>query len=72
MGELPVMQRKHERGRQTVAGRRTDDGAMCTLLVVEEIGGTFALYPHGAAQLGVRITNAAAVTLGTLLTGNAG
>lgn len=72
MGELPLMQREHERGRRTVPGTRTDDGATCTLLVVAETRGTWALYPHGAAQLGVRITDADAATLGIILTGDTG
>jgi hypothetical protein len=50
-----VMQRENERARLTAAGKRTDDGARCTLLAVREIGGTWALYPHGAGQLGVRL-----------------
>ena len=41
------MQLEGERQRYTVQGRRTDDHSRCTLVVVEEIGGTLALYPHG-------------------------
>ncbi|MGH4017597.1 MAG: hypothetical protein ACRDSL_27490, partial [Pseudonocardiaceae bacterium] len=33
------MQRDSERGRMTADGKRTDDGAKCTLLVVHEVGG---------------------------------
>ncbi|MGH4013738.1 MAG: hypothetical protein ACRDSL_07345 [Pseudonocardiaceae bacterium] len=47
MGELPVMQHEIERGRMTAAGRRTDDGERCPLLVVHEVGGSWAMYPHG-------------------------
>lgn len=58
-----MMQREHERNRLTVDGKRTDDSSTCTLLAVCEIGGTWALYPHGAAQLGVRITQTEATKL---------
>ena len=54
------MQRENERRRMTVDGRRTDDGTRCTLLAVHEVGGGWALYPHGAGQLGVRISAVAA------------
>lgn len=61
MGELPVMQRDNERSRLAVDGKRTDDGSKCTLVVVHEVGGTWAAYPHGADQLGVRLPRAEAV-----------
>jgi hypothetical protein len=63
MGEPVVMQRENERGRLSVAGKRTDNGETCTLVAVCEIGGTWVLYPHGAAQLGVRLAQEAAETL---------
>ena len=53
----------------TVAGRRTDDGALCTLLLVHEIGDTWACYPHGAAQLGVRLGKPEAVTMARAILG---
>ena len=55
-----IMQRDNERKRLAVDGKRTDDGRKCTLLAVCEIDGTWALYPHGTAQLGIRITKAEA------------
>lgn len=58
-----VMQRAHERSRLNMEGKRTDNGDRCTLVAVCEISGTCALYPHGAAQLGVRITQSAAEKL---------
>ena len=58
-----VMQRENERGRLTVDGWCTDDGAQCTLLVVAEVGGTWALYPHGWGKFGVRLAAPAAETL---------
>lgn len=58
-----VMQRERERSRLAVVGKRTDDGEKCTLLVVCEVGGTWALFPHGAAQLGVRLADPAVETL---------
>jgi hypothetical protein len=48
-------QRGHERGRMTAAGKRTDDGNTCTLLVVHETGGHWCLYPHGWGKFGVRL-----------------
>ena len=63
MGVPAVMQRENELGRLIVAGKRTDNGEKCTLIAVREISGTWALYPHGAAQLGVRIAQPAAETL---------
>lgn len=53
--EPAIMQLSNERRRMTAAGKRTDDGTACTLLAIAEIGGTWALYPHGADQLGVRL-----------------
>ncbi len=58
-----TMQRENERRRLTVNGKRTDDGARCTLLLVHEIAETWAFYPHGAAQFGVRLTKPEAVTV---------
>lgn len=55
------MQRENERSRVVVDGRRTDDGDRCSLVVVHKVGGTGALYPHGAHQLGVRLSKAEAV-----------
>ena len=69
MGELPVMQRDNERGRMAVYGKRTDNGERCTLVVVAEVGGTWAFYPHGAAQLGVRVAAPEAVRVAGFLDG---
>ncbi|MFN2495903.1 MAG: hypothetical protein ABR608_08340 [Pseudonocardiaceae bacterium] len=60
---FPVMQRETERRRVVVDGRRTDDGDQCTFVAVHETGGTWALYPHGVGQLGVRLTGTAAAAL---------
>lgn len=56
-----VNQRNDERSRMTAVGKRTDDGAKCTLLAVRKMGGDWCLYPHGADQLGVRLPGAEAV-----------
>ncbi|MGH3797672.1 MAG: hypothetical protein ACRDSP_22610 [Pseudonocardiaceae bacterium] len=56
--ERTVMQRENERGRVVVAGKRTDDGARCTVVAVHEFGGTWALYPHGFGKFGVRLSKA--------------
>jgi hypothetical protein len=58
--EPAVMQRKNERRRLTAQGKRTDDGTRCTFLVVHEVGEKWVFYPHGAAQLGVRLPQAEA------------
>lgn len=50
-----VMQRENEISRVVLDGRRTDDGARCTLIVIREFGGVWALYPHGAGKFGVRL-----------------
>lgn len=50
------MQRENERTRMTATGRRTDDGAQCTLLAVCETGGAWALYPHGMDKFGIRLS----------------
>lgn len=50
-----VMQRQNELSRVVAVGKRTDDGSLCTLLAVSETGGVWALYPHGAGKLGVRL-----------------
>lgn len=61
--EPVVMQRKNERRRLTAQGKRTDDGTRCTFVLVHEIGQKWSFYPHGAAQLGVRISQAEACKL---------
>jgi hypothetical protein len=58
-----IMQKDNERARVTVAGKRTDDNTRCTLLAVCEVGGTWALYPHGWGKFGVRMPTAEAETL---------
>lgn len=63
MPEKPVKQHKDERDRVVVDGRRTDDGDTCTLVVVREFGGTWVLYPHGDAKLGVRLPRAEALKM---------
>jgi len=60
-GDRPVVQHKNERSRTVVDGRRTDDGDLCTLVVVREVGGTWVLYPHGDAKFGVRLARAEAL-----------
>ena len=50
-----IMQRENERGRIAVDGKRTDDDTLCKLVVVHEVGGVWAFYPHGWAKFGVRL-----------------
>jgi hypothetical protein len=61
--DVPIFQLRGELVRLTVTGARCDNGERCKLLLVADAGGSFALYPHGAAQLGVRIAQSAAETL---------
>lgn len=49
------LQRENERWRLVVVGRRTDDNDQCSVLAVSEVGGTWALYPHGWGRFGVRL-----------------
>jgi len=71
MDELPVMQRDDgERDRVVVVGKRTDDGSRCTVVVLRGIDRRWALYPHGASELGVWLSRDAAVTVAeTILAG---
>ena len=59
------MQRENETRRVVLNGRRTDDGTRCTLIAIREYGGAWALYPHGAGKLGVRLGKEDAATLAT-------
>ena len=45
----------------TVRGRRTDDGSMCTLLVIHEIDGAWTF--HGLGAPGVTLSKAGMVAL---------
>ena len=66
-----IMQRENERSRMVASGKRTDDGTACTLLAVSEIGGVWALYPHGADQLGVRLPADEAARIARAILGQA-
>ncbi|MGH4017060.1 MAG: hypothetical protein ACRDSL_24665 [Pseudonocardiaceae bacterium] len=55
-----VMQWENERGPMVVSAKRTDNGSRCSLVLVRETGGSWAVYPHGAGQLGVRLSPEAA------------
>jgi hypothetical protein len=45
-----------ERARLVVQGRRTDDRSVCTLVVIHECSGTWAI--HGLGNPGVRLSAA--------------
>jgi hypothetical protein len=64
-----VMQRENEHRRIVVDGRRTDDRSRCELLLVSEVGGTWALYPHGSGHLGVRLPTVEAVRIARAILG---
>ncbi|MCA1600371.1 MAG: hypothetical protein LC776_01565 [Acidobacteria bacterium] len=55
------MQRENEHSRVVVDGKRTDDNTRCSLVVIHEVGGTWALYPHGWGKFGVRLSKAEAI-----------
>ena len=59
--EPAAAQLRNERSRVGVDGTRTDDGDRCTLVVIHEVGGTWALYPHGWDTFGVRLSKSEAV-----------
>ena len=60
--QLPDTQHQdRERGRLTAQGRRTDDGTMCTLLVIQETDGAWSF--HGLGAPGVKLSQADMVTL---------
>jgi hypothetical protein len=68
--EPTIIQRENERDPLTVEGKRTDGGSKCTLLAVREVGDSWALYPHGAAQLGVRVAKAEAYKVAQAILAN--
>lgn len=57
----PVSQRENETHRVVLEGRRTDDGDLCKFVAIREIGGAWALYPHGVKKFGVRLAGEDAV-----------
>lgn len=50
-----------ERARLVVKGHRTDDDSTCTLVVIHEHGGTWAM--HGLSNPGVRLSAADMIAL---------
>ena len=62
MIDIPETQhQQRERGRVVVQGYRTDDGTRCTLVVVNEIDGSWSF--HGLAAPGVTLSKADTVAL---------
>jgi hypothetical protein len=60
-----IQHQPRERGRLTTRGRRTDDGSICTLLVVHELDGAWSF--HGLGAPGVRLSAADMVELATAI-----
>jgi hypothetical protein len=60
---------QRERGRLHAQGRRTDDNSACTLLVIHEADGSWAI--HGLGAPGVRLTRDVMVTLAEAILGRA-
>jgi hypothetical protein len=52
---------ERERGRIQAQGRRTDDRSNCTLLVIHETDGSWAI--HGLGAPGVRLSQAEMIAL---------
>lgn len=63
MRDKPITQRANERARVVIVGHRTDDGDLCSLVVVHERTGGWRLYPHGDNKLGVRLAQAEAAKM---------
>lgn len=57
------MQRDNERSRVVLDGRLVEDGQRCSCVVIGERNGNWAMYPHGAGKLGVRLSKTEAVKL---------
>ncbi|MDQ3150486.1 MAG: hypothetical protein M3R63_01765 [Actinomycetota bacterium] len=68
----PLTTREKEHSRLVADGERTDNGERCSLVLVHETGGTWAAYPHGAAQLGVRLSRTEAVKVAQKILDDAG
>jgi hypothetical protein len=60
---------QRERGRVHAQGRRTDDRSDCTLLVIHQADGSWAI--HGLGAPGVRLTRDVMVTLAETILGRA-
>lgn len=58
---MAITKRGDEISRVSVTGRRVEDNDKCTLVVIREAGGTWALYPHGFGKFGVRLPKDEAV-----------
>lgn len=69
MDAWPLTTHETEHSRLVAEGTRTDDGTLCSLVLVEEVGGTWAAYPHGAAQVGVRLPHEEAVRIARRILG---
>ena len=60
--EIPeTLHSQRERGRIQAPGRRTDDRSDCTLLVIHEADGSWAI--HGLGAPGVRLPKAEMIAL---------
>lgn len=63
MNTPDIMQRENEYSRIAVDGRLINGGGLCTFLVIHEHSRNWAIYPHGAGQLGLWLPEANAVTV---------
>ncbi len=60
-----IQHQRTERGRVTALGRRTDSGERCTLLVINELDGSWSF--HGLGAPGVRLSAVGMVELATAI-----
>jgi hypothetical protein len=60
-----IQHQRTERGRVTALGRRTDSGERCTLLVINELDGSWSF--HGLGAPGVRLPAVDMVELATAI-----
>jgi hypothetical protein len=60
-----IQHQRTERGRLTALGRRTDSGERCTLLVINELDGSWSF--HGLGAPGVRLSAVDMVELATAI-----
>jgi hypothetical protein len=68
--EIPeTLHSQRERGRIQAPGRRTDDRSDCTLLVIHEADGSWAI--HGLGAPGVRLPKAEMIALAEKILGRA-
>jgi hypothetical protein len=67
--DLPKLHSHRERGRLHAQGHRTDDNTGCTLLVIHQADGSWAI--HGLGAPGVRLPKAEMIAVAEEILGRA-